>query len=365
MSSRVSPLHTDHEDLGARFTTFGGWEMPVEFDSIRTEHVAVRTGVGKFDVSHMGEISVSGPDGTELMQQLTSNDVTSLTEGTSQYATITDEDGIIIDDTVIYRLPTDEEYPRYLFVPNAGNDESMTDRWVGYRDEWGLDARVENRTADMAMIAIQGPDSEQTVTDLVSEDISSLDRFTGRYVDIDGTRCWIARTGYTGEDGFELIMEASSAQSVWNAFECQPCGLGCRDTLRLEAGYLLSGKDFHPETNPRTPFEAGIGFTVSLDTDFVGRAALERVDAEGVDEQFIGFRLSERGIPRHGYNICSSDGAVIGTVTSGTMSPTLDAAIGVGYVPSEFTTPGTEIGIDIRGRQKNAKVESLPFVETL
>ncbi|NHN48382.1 glycine cleavage system aminomethyltransferase GcvT [Halostella sp. JP-L12] len=369
MPLRTPPLRGAHDDRGASFTDFGGWEMPVEFDSIKTEHVAVRESAGIFDVSHMGEITVSGPDATALMQRLVTNDVTALDVGDSQYAMITDEDGVVLDDTVVYRLAdesdatAEDDGESYLFVPNAGHDEEAYDRWTGYRDERGLDATVENRTEEYGMFAVQGPEAESLVTAAASDEVADLSRFEARWAAVDGVDCWVARTGYTGEDGFELIVPWDETETVWAAFDCQPCGLGARDTLRIEAGFLLSGQDFDPEENPRNPYEAGVGFTVKLDTEFVGRDALARAKEDGVDETFVGFRLTERGVPRHGYDITNADGDRIGTVTSGTMSPTLDEPIGLGYVPVEYDDPGTDVNVVVRDRPKRAEITTTPFID--
>ncbi len=363
MPLRKPPLSDVHAAADASFTDFGGWEMPVEFDSIRTEHESVRETAGIFDVSHMGELEVTGPDATELMDRLTTNDVAGTTPGRAQYAAITNDDGVILDDTMLYHLPEDDDAD-YLFVPNAGKDEVTAERWRRHRDEWGLDATVENRTDDYAMVAVQGPDAPELVAAETDEPIDEeIGRFRGRYATVAGVRCWVARTGYTGEDGFELILPAEEAETVWSALDVQRCGLGARDTLRLEAGLLLAGQDFHPEENPRTPYEAGIGFTVDLDTEFVGRDALARQHEAGVEEKLVGFVMTERGIPRHGYPIETPDGDEIGTVTSGTMSPTLGEAIGLGYVPVEHADAGTELVVSIRERPRRARVESLPFLE--
>ncbi len=360
MTLRSPPLGADHADAGAKMTDFGGWEMPVEFDSIRTEHEAVREAAGKFDVSHMGEIEVSGPDATELLNRLTTNDVAELDPGDAQYSTIPDEEGVMLDDTVVYRLPEGSSTEaEYLFVPNAGHDEETYDRWVDHADRWGLDATVENVTESYGMIAVQGPEAIELLGELC-EDPGSVSRFTVALREIAGVECLLARTGYTGEDGVELLFDAGSSVAVWSALECQPCGLGARDTLRLEAGFLLSGQDFDPESNPRNPYEAGIGFAVDLDTEFVGRDALAAVEESGPKERLVGFRLEERGVARHGYGI-EVDGEAVGTVTSGTMSPTLGEAIGLGYVPAEYAEPGTELGIVVRGDTKRAVVEELPF----
>ena len=360
MTLRSPPLGPEHADADAKMTDFGGWEMPVEFDSIRAEHEAVREAAGKFDVSHMSEIEVSGPDATELLNRLTTNDVAELESGDAQYSAIPDEEGVMLDDTVVYRLPEGSSTEAdYLFVPNAGHDGETYDRWVDHADRWGLDATVENVTGSYGMIAVQGPEAIELL-DERCEDPGSVSRFTVAPREIAGVECLLARTGYTGEDGVELLFDAGESAAVWSALECQPCGLGARDTLRLEAGFLLSGQDFDPESNPRNPYEAGIGFAVDLDTAFVGRDALAAVEKSGPKERLVGFRLEERGVARHGYGI-EVDGEAVGTVTSGTMSPTLGEAIGLGYVPAEHAEPGTELGVVVRGDTKRAVVEELPF----
>jgi aminomethyltransferase len=361
MTLRQPPLHGVHADRGAEFTDFGGWEMPVEFDSITAEHHAVRESVGVFDVSHMGEVTVSGPDAAELTDRLVTNDVAGMAVGRAKYAGITAEDGTLIDDTVVYRRDDAE----FLFVPNAGHDTEAYDRWVTHRDEWGVDAAVENRTGEYAMFAVQGPDAVDLAAAVGEPGIAELSRFGAGTFDVAGVESWVARTGYTGEDGVEVVLPADQAGTVWAAFagEAQPCGLGARDTLRLEAGLLLSGQDFDPAENPRTPYEAGIGFAVDLDGEFVGRDALAEQHERGVEERIVGLRLLERGVPRHGYPIASPDGDRLGTVTSGTMSPTLGEPIGVGYVPVEYADRGTELAVEIRGRAKKAKVVNQRFLE--
>ena len=359
----MPPLRETHAERGAKFTEFGGWDMPVEFDSIRTEHEAVRGSAGIFDVSHMGQIEVSGPDALTLMDRLTTNDVSSLGPGESQYAAITDESGVMLDDTVVNRLPEGGSAD-YLLVPNAGHDAEMYDRWTGYRDGNDLDATVENVTDDTAMFAVQGPDAAELVVEATDEAARDLPFFGTTYTTVEGVDVLCSRSGYTGEEGFELLCPAESAETVYGAFEgVQPCGLGARDTLRIEMGYLLSGQDFDPEDDPRNPFEADIGFAVDLDTEFVGRDALARAAEAGVEERLTGFRLLERGIPRHGYDIVDDDGRIIGTVTSGTMSPTLGYGIGMGYLPVEHADPGTTLRVVVRGEQKEARVQSTPFIQ--
>jgi len=362
MTQRQPPLAELHAAHGASTTEFGGWEMPVEFESIRTEHAAVRESVGMFDVSHMSEIEVTGPDSTELTDRLTTNDVSTLDVGDAQYACITREDGIIIDDTVIYRLVDHDGHPAYLFVPNAGHDTQFTDWWQRHRDEWGLDATVENTTDQWAMFAVQGPDSPALLEEAADESVADLGRFEHTTRQIEGVDCIVARTGYTGEDGFEILCPTDAAETVWTAFDCQRCGLGARDTLRIEMGFLLSGQDFDPDDQPRTPYEAGVGFTVDLETDFVGRDALAEQHETGLNQQFVGITMLDRGVPREGYALVDDDGSQIGILTSGTMSPTLNDGIGLGYLDTAYTTPGEAVEIVVRGNRKQAEVTDVPFV---
>ena len=398
MTERVSPLHEVHDADGAKFTDFGGWEMPVEFESIREEHTAVRETVGVFDVSHMGEIEVSGPDSTAVMNRLTTNDVSALDPGESQYAAITTEDGVMLDDTVVYRLPDGIEAgtgtaaiaelgasdgdatgdvdldvpagdPAYLFVPNAGHDEQMLDRWTEFRDEWDLDASVENVTGDWAMLAVQGPDAADALDEATPRDrVVGLSKFEATIAAVGGVKSWVARTGYTGEDGFEVMCPADAVETVWDAFaadpiNARPCGLGARDTLRTEMGYLLSGQDFDPDDEPRTPYEARIGFAVKLDTEFVGRDALEVQKEDGVEERFVGVKLLDRGVPRSGYAVTDGDLTRIGHLTSGTMSPSLDEPIGLGYLHESNAEAGTKVSVLVRGDEKRARVVIPPFVD--
>jgi len=356
MSLRQPPI-----THSAKQTDFGGWEMPVEFDSIRTEHTAVRASVGKFDVSHMGEITVSGPDATRLLQRLTTNDITELDPGEGQYAAITDESGIMLDDTVIYCLP-ESNSEQYLFIPNAGQDGGIHEWAVSHREEWGLEATITNRTEEYAMIAVQGPESPDLLGEQTDADLSELSRFEVTRTTVTDRDALVARTGYTGEQGFELLCPWSEGESVWQALDCQPCGLGARDTLRLEMGFLLSGQDFDPESNPRNPYEAGIGFTVRLDTEFLGRDALEGVDIDGADETLTGLVMRERGVPREGYAVGTADGERIGEITSGTMSPTLGEPIALAYLPREYAGSDRTVRIVVRGEPKKARITTTPFL---
>lgn len=329
--------------------------MPVRFKSTKEEHHAVREEVGIFDVSHMGRVRVSGDDAIALADRMTTNDVSALDVGEAQYSAMLDEDGHIVDDTVLYRVEDG-----VLFVPNAGRDDGAVERWRGRADEEGYDARVKNRTEATAMFAVQGPDASEAVREAGLEPTpNNLSRFEWeltRVREANDVGAFVSRTGYTGEDGFELVVDEDDAESVWHALDATPCGLGARDTLRVEMGFLLGGHEFGDD-NPRTPYEAGIGFVVS-DGDFVGSDALNPEP----DERLAGFVLEERGVPRQGYDV-RVDGEVVGGVTSGTMSPTLDVPVGMCYLPAEHAVEGQEIEVVVRGEPKEARVEEPPFIQ--
>lgn len=364
MSLRQPPLYAIHEQSGASFTDFGGWNMPVEFDGIRQEHRAVREDVGVFDVSHMGQFRISGPEAAELNNRLFTNNTIGLDVGTGTYGAVLREDGIMLEDLIIYRLPDDNETPQFLAVPNVGNDGDMVNRWRRYRDQWDLDADIDRETDQWAMIAVQGPDASTAVQAATDDDVASLNRFRARWTTIDDLDVWTARTGYTGEDGFELLASAEHAEQLWEPFaNLQPCGLGARDTLRIEAGFLLSGQDFHPEEQPVTPIEAGIEFAVDFETEFVGREACIEQQSSGPERRFTGLKLRDRGVPRHGYPITSPEGDTIGEITSGTMAPTLDEPIGLGYVNTAYAEPGTAVRVMVRDRPKDAVISSSRFLE--
>ncbi|SEP01081.1 aminomethyltransferase [Halogranum amylolyticum] len=363
MSLRKPPLYQAHLDAGAEFTDFGGWEMPVKYDTISTEHAAVRDSVGIFDVSHMSEVKVSGTDATELMNRLTSNDVRDLDRGDAQYSCILNEDGIIIDDTVVYSYPDENAY---LFVPNAGHGEQMVDRWSKYSRQLGLQVSVENKTEEMGLVAVQGPDAIEIVENRSRDSITDLGRFSMAQTAIEGVECLIARTGYTGEDGVEIFFDTTDSEEMWKSFSDVPaCGLGARDTLRLEAGLLLSGQDFDPKSEPRTPLEAKLSFVVDLSKPrFVGQDALKALEENGVEEKLVGLHLNERGIPRNGYEV-TDEGESIGHVTSGTMSPTLNEPIALAYVDSDKADENQSVEVQIRGRAVPATIVNHRFLSSL
>jgi aminomethyltransferase len=360
MALRQSPLADAHVDSGAKTTDFGGWEMPVEFDSIRAEHESVRSAAGKFDVSHMGQLLVDGPDAAELTDRLVTNNVRGRDPGEACYAAICDDEGVLLDDTVVYRLPEGWLDSSHLVVPNAGHDAEMLARWREHRDEWGLDATVENDTGELTMIAVQGPDAPDLLARETDADLDALGRFRATAAGVAGADALVANTGYTGERGFEVLAPWDAATAVWEALSCQPCGLGARDTLRLEMGFLLSGQDFDPAGNPHTPYEADIGFAVDPSGEYVGSDALAAATAP--DERLQGVRLTERGVPREGYPVTTPDGERLGTVTSGTMSPTLGEGIALAYLPAELE-PGTEVAVEIRGEGKEGRVRATPFID--
>ncbi|MDX1637362.1 MAG: glycine cleavage system aminomethyltransferase GcvT [Balneolaceae bacterium] len=360
-----TPFYHIHQKLGARLTDFGGFDMPVQYESIKKEHRAVRSSVGLFDVSHMGEFRIFGPEAQELVQYLTINDASALTDNQAQYSAMCYEDGGIVDDLLVYRLP---EGSGYMLVVNAANIEKDLE-WIQSHNRF--DAEVENRSSEICLLAVQGPKSPETLQKITDLELDSI-RFyryaignLGKLGDIT-----YSATGYTGEKGFELYFDRSEvdAEAAWNLVmeagaDCDivPCGLGARDTLRLEMGYALYGNDITKDTNP---LEAGMGWLTKFDKgDFIGREALQAVKQRGVSRNLVGFTVEdERAIPRSGYDIVDADHEVIGFVTSGSQSITLGRAIGMGYVPTEHAAEGTPIGIQIRGKTAEAIVTDPPFI---
>ena len=354
---RRTPLYDVHSNLGARFVPFAGWEMPVQYGSILNEARAVRSGVGLFDVSHMGRLEISGAGAAGLLNSTLSVRVDRLGVGRARYNVVCDSNGGIIDDCIVYRRGRE----RFLLVPNASNTDAVTE-WL---EKWTPDDSVsmKNVTADVAMIACQGPDAEDTLQRLTDFDLSlsNLRPFRGRTMTICGATCYVGRTGYTGEDGFEIMAPSEDAPSLWQALVekgAVSCGLAARDVLRLEAGLLLHGNDMDTSVNP---YEAGLGRFVEPDREeYVAGKALRRIRDEGISRKLVGFMMEGRGIARHGYRILDG-GNAIGEVSSGGPSPTLDLNIGMGYVPIEFSEPETRIEIEIRGRPVEAQVTDLPF----
>ncbi len=360
-----TPLYETHRSLGARFTEFGGWDMPVQYTGILAEHRAVRTQAGLFDLSHMGEIEVRGAKALEVCQELLVTDVSRIQPGQAQYSVLCNPDGGIVDDVIVYRLlhssssRRSEDY--YFICVNAAYIEEDYD-WCCIHNRGR--AEIINCSDATALIAIQGPFAADILQRLTALDLSTIRRYWSIQREIAGVAGLIARTGYTGVDGFELFMPTDQASTVWEA--CVQAGqtegivavgLGARDTLRLEAGYLLYGQDMDKHT---TPLEAGLSRLVHFEAgEFLGRAALQQQKAHGVDKKLIGVQMEERGIPRPGYPLWSH-GQVVGQITSGTQSPSLGIGIGLGYGPPT-AAPGMDITVEIRNRQVRARVVRPPF----
>ena len=356
---RRTPLYDAHAELGTRFVPFAGWDMPVRYGSILDEARAVRSGVGLFDVSHMGRLEIDGADAAALLNAVLSVDARRLGVGRGRYNLICDDEGGIIDDCIAYRRGK----TRFLVVPNASNTDAVLDRLISAKERGGagLDIDIRNATAETAMIACQGPRAQEALQPLADRDLSEIPPFRVRAARVNGARSLIARTGYTGEDGFEIITPAEDAAALWQALMdngATACGLGARDVLRLEAGLPLHGNDIDKSTNP---YEAGLGRFVDPDRDgYPAGAALRRLRDEPPSRKLAGFVMIGRGVARGGYPILR-DGRRVGEVTSGGPSPTLDLNIGMGYLASEHSEPGTRVEIEIRGRPVEARVAALPF----
>jgi aminomethyltransferase len=343
-----TPLHDRHVAAGARLVPFAGWEMPVQYEGIRAEHLAVRERAGVFDVSHMGEIETSGPDAEAFLQRVLSNDVTKLADGGAQYSVLCQDDGGVLDDLFSYRLGD-----RFLTVTNASNHESDLAWFRRHAD--GFDVQLDDRLHDLAMLAVQGPEARAIVAGITDGELPK--RFKTATLTVAGQDgVLVCGTGYTGEDGVELIVPAAGATAVWDAVTeagAQPAGLGARDTLRLEVCFHLYGNDL---MTGRGPIEAGLGWCCKEDTGFVGSDAVRATREAGPQEKLAPFAVTGQGIARQGNPVVGG-----GEVTSGTMSPSLGYAIGMAYLPPEKAQPGTEIEIDVRGKVRTAEVREKPL----
>jgi len=348
-----TPLHACHVEAGARLVEFAGWEMPVQYAGVIEEHRAVRNAAGLFDVSHMGEVRVRGAGAESFLQRLTPNDVSKLTPGRAHYSGLLTDRGTYIDDLLIYRLAADD----FLVVVNASNAPRDFE-WIASRA--GGKAEVVNESDRWALIALQGPKAKEILEPL-SPGASELRYYGFRQGQVDGRPALISRTGYTGEDGFELYVDPEDAPALWRRLVeagASPAGLGARDTLRLEAAMALYGHEIDETT---TPWEAGLAWIVKLDKgDFLGRDALVAQKTEGPPRKLVGFEVEGRGIARQGHAVVS-EGGTVGTVTSGTWSPTFEKALGLAYVPPDKAAPGTPLTLDVRGRQLAARVVETPF----
>lgn len=351
-----TPLYQEHLRLRAQMTNFGGWAMPLQYSSIREEHLAVRQAAGLFDLSHMGEIRLRGRGARSLVQRLVSRDVERMQPGQVQYALLCNDAGGIIDDVLVYA-----EEDGYQLVVNASNQDPDY-AWI--REHAAAEAEVSNVGRDTALIGVQGPRALEIVQERADQDLRAVRYY--RFVDgaLDGVRCRFSRTGYTGEDGFEVFCANHDAPSLWRLFleegtryGLKPAGLGARDTLRLEAGMRLYGNDIDEQTNP---LEAGLEWTVSLDKDFIGREALLAAQRSGLSRKLAGLRMLDRSIPRHGYEVVDG-GSAVGTVTSGNVSFSLGYNIAMAYVPVALAEPSSRLGVRVRESVAPSEVVPLPF----
>ncbi len=359
-SLKKTPLHATHTALGARMVPFGGWDMPVEYAGISAEHLAVRTAAGLFDVSHMGEIEIAGKDALAAVQHLSSNDASRLQVGQAHYAALTTPQGTFVDDMLVYRFA-----PSHFLLVVNGSNVDKDHAWVAARAQEAGDVAVVNSSDRYALIAIQGPRARQILQGLTAIDLASIKYYWFAHGEIAGLRGTVSRTGYTGEDGYEVFVPPAMAPRLWDALLAAgqgdglvPCGLGARDTLRLEAAMRLYGNDIDDTT---TVLEADLNWIVGWNKPaFVGHEALRQQKAAGVARKLVGFVMVDRAIARHGHHVMQGDAAV-GYVTSGTQTPFLKKAIGMAYVPVSMIEPGTSLDIDIRGRRAQATVVALPF----
>lgn len=355
------PLHDIHVALGAKIVPFAGFEMPVRYSSDLEEHNTVRNGVGVFDVSHMGEFVVKGPGALDLIQRVSANDASALFDGKVQYSYLPNATGGVVDDLLVYRYDENE----YYLVVNASNIEKDWD-WIMSQNTEGVE--MENISDRLCLLAVQGPMAMATLQKLTDIDLAAMDYYTyaaGRMAGIDDV--FVSATGYTGAGGFEIYVWAKDAKAMWEAifeagaeFDIKPVGLGARDTLRLEKGYCLYGNDIDDTTSP---LEAGLGWVTKFTKDFINSEALKAQKEAGLKRKLVGFEMLDRGIPRSHYELCTAEGTKIGEVTSGSQSPTLQKGIGMGYVPTEYSKPGTEIFVKIREKLLKAQVAKLPFVK--
>lgn len=358
---KSTALTNKHISLGAKMVPFAGYNMPVSYKGLNEEHQVVRTGVGVFDVSHMGEFILKGPNALDLIQRVTSNDAALLTDGKAQYSCLPNNEGGIVDDLLVYKI----DAQTYMLVVNAGNIDKDWN-WISKHNTSGVD--MKNISDETSLLAIQGPkaiDALQKLTDVKLVDIPYYSFAKGKFNGVDNVV--ISNTGYTGAGGFELYFENQYAEKMWDGifkageeFDIKPIGLGARDTLRLEMGFCLYGNDIDDTTSP---IEAGLGWITKFNKEFTNKANIEQQKLQGVSKKLVGFEMIERGIPRHDYPIADASGAIIGKVTSGTQSPSLNKAIGLGYVTTAVSKTDTEIYIIIRDKAIKAKVCKIPFLK--
>ncbi|WP_408955951.1 glycine cleavage system aminomethyltransferase GcvT [Natroniella sp. ANB-PHB2] len=353
------PLDQTHKELGAKLVDFAGWRMPIQYESIIEEHNAVRNKAGLFDVSHMGEIKVTGDNAFKFLQKILTNDLAKIDDQQIQYTMLCYPDGGVVDDLLVYRFSADE----YILVVNAANIEQDYD-WIKEQEIAGVE--IANLSADIAEVALQGPKAEEILQELTDFDLAEIKFFHfTEQIEVAGVETkFVSRTGYTGEDGFEVYVANQDIKKVWDAIletgedEVVPVGLGARDTLRFEANLPLYGHEIGKDKNP---LEAGLGYFVALDKkEFIGQQALQEIEAEGYQRKLVGLEMIDRGIPREGYQLLK-DGEIIGEITTGSYAPALEKNIGLGYVKTDYAEVGTEITVQIRRRECKAKLVELPF----
>jgi aminomethyltransferase len=360
-TSQKTPLYEEHVKAGAKIVDFAGWLMPVQYaEGIRAEHNHTREKVGLFDVSHMGEIRVRGPKALETLQWLTTNDVSKLNDGQAQYSLLPNEKGGLVDDLIVYCVKKNADY---LVCVNASNTQKD---WQWFQ-EHNRGADMANESSQWGQIAVQGPMAVELTARVLGASLREVKTFQFVAVPFQGAECFAARTGYTGEDGFEIFVPRAQTAALWQALlaanpEAKPIGLGARDTLRTEMKYSLYGQEIDAETNP---YAAGLGWLIKPESkDFIGRTPMVAGKEAGLKKKLVGFKMVDRGIARHGYKVLGVDNEEIGIVTSGTVSPTLNENIGIAYVDARFGAPSSEIFIDIRGKAVKALVAQTPFVSS-
>ncbi len=348
-----------HESLGAKMVPFAGYNMPVQYEGVNIEHETVRNGVGVFDVSHMGEFFLKGENALALIQKVTSNDASKLVDGKAQYSCLPNNEGGIVDDLIVYKIADNH----YMLVVNASNIEKDWN-WISSHNDLGVE--MINNSDAYSLLAIQGPKAAEAMQSLTNIDLINMPYYSFQIGEFAGVKdVIVSATGYTGSGGFEIYFKNEDAELIWNkvfeagaAFGIKPIGLAARDTLRLEMGFCLYGNDINDTTSP---LEAGLGWITKFDKEFTNSSNLKKQKEEGVTRKLVAFELTERGIPRHDYEIVDANGTVIGVVTSGTQSPSMNKGIGLGYVPTAFSTVDSDIFIRIRNKDIAAKVVKLPF----
>ncbi len=361
---KKTPLAHVHESLGAKMVPYAGFHMPVQYSGVNDEHQTVRNAVGVFDVSHMGEFLVRGPQALDLVQYISSNDASKLEVGRVQYSCMPNGKGGIVDDLLVYRMQHGDDH-HYLLVVNAAN---MAKDWDWITRHNTFDAQLQDISDHMGLLAVQGPKAVDTLKGLFDADIAAMPYYTAQYAEMKGVGLvLISTTGYTGAGGFEMYVPNHLLEKAWNVvmeagapFGIKPCGLAARDTLRLEMGFCLYGNDIDETTSP---IEAGLGWITKFTKSFIDSDRLKQQKEQGVTRKLVGFELVDRGIPRHGHNVLDADGRVVGRVTSGTMGPTVQKPIGMAYVPASMSAPDTDIWVDVRGKVLKGRVVRIPFLQ--